>query len=160
MYVHKVGLFPISLLVCKFKPYRQTWYQKFLGTYPPLEIFTLLSLCQCMVLVGIQQISTRNDFEQICFMQSQRILPLFLDSLEYELKLIRIQLQIIQIHFLFFVLYYLLIYYVNCRFYLPTNFHFFSQQVFNNILNATSNILSVNTSIVVRSQRNFNSSAR
>ena len=28
--------FFLSLLVCKFKPYRQTWYQNFMGTYPPL----------------------------------------------------------------------------------------------------------------------------
>ena len=26
----------INLLVFKFNPFRQTWYQKFLGTYPPL----------------------------------------------------------------------------------------------------------------------------
>ena len=33
---HVCPLFSISLLVCEFKPYRQTWYQKFVGTYPPL----------------------------------------------------------------------------------------------------------------------------
>ena len=28
MFVPKIWLFPISLLVCEFKSYRQTWYQK------------------------------------------------------------------------------------------------------------------------------------
>ena len=29
-------------LVCKFKPYRQTWYQKFIRTYLPLKTLQLL----------------------------------------------------------------------------------------------------------------------
>ena len=36
MFVLKIRLFPISLLVCEFNPHRQTWYQTFMGTYPPL----------------------------------------------------------------------------------------------------------------------------
>ena len=28
--------FSINLLVCEFYPQGQTWYQKFIGTYPPL----------------------------------------------------------------------------------------------------------------------------
>ena len=37
IFVPEVRLFSISLLVCEFNPHRQTWYQKFIGTYPPLE---------------------------------------------------------------------------------------------------------------------------
>ena len=33
MFVPKVWLFSVRLLVCEFKPCRQTWYQKFIGTY-------------------------------------------------------------------------------------------------------------------------------
>ena len=36
IFVPEVRLFSISLLVCEFNPHRQTWYQKFTGTYPPL----------------------------------------------------------------------------------------------------------------------------
>ena len=36
IFVPKVRLFSISLLVCEFSLHRQTWYQKFLWTYPPL----------------------------------------------------------------------------------------------------------------------------
>ena len=37
IFVPEVRLFSISLLVCEFNPHRQTWYQKFIGTYPPLH---------------------------------------------------------------------------------------------------------------------------
>ena len=42
----EVRLFPISLLACKFNPHRhdKTWYQKFIGTYPPL-LSTITPLC-------------------------------------------------------------------------------------------------------------------
>ena len=36
MFVPTVLLLSISLLVCEFNPHGQTWYQKFIGTYPPL----------------------------------------------------------------------------------------------------------------------------
>ena len=32
--------FSIILLVCEFYPHGRTWYQKFIGTYPPLELET------------------------------------------------------------------------------------------------------------------------
>ena len=38
IFVPEVRLFSISSLVCEFNPHRQTWYQKFVGTYPPLGI--------------------------------------------------------------------------------------------------------------------------
>ena len=37
MFVPNVWLFSIILLLCEFYPHRQTWYQKFLGTYLPLN---------------------------------------------------------------------------------------------------------------------------
>ena len=37
MFVPEDRLFSISLLVCEFNPHRQTWYQKFKGTYSPLK---------------------------------------------------------------------------------------------------------------------------
>ena len=37
MFLPKAGLFSISLLVCKFYKHKQTCYQNFLGTYPPLS---------------------------------------------------------------------------------------------------------------------------
>ena len=42
----KSGFFSISLLVCEFNPHAQTWYQKFIGTYPPLITVRLDIFCQ------------------------------------------------------------------------------------------------------------------
>ena len=48
IFVPEVRLFSISLLVCGFNPHRQTWYQKFIGTYPPLKkTKTCKSTCSC-----------------------------------------------------------------------------------------------------------------
>ena len=56
MFVPKIRLFYTSLLVSKFKAYRQTLYQKFLSTYQPLNfikesIIVLLLLSDISVLV-------------------------------------------------------------------------------------------------------------
>ena len=40
MFVPKVWLFFITLLAIEFNPNRQTWYQKFIGTYMPLAVAT------------------------------------------------------------------------------------------------------------------------
>ena len=37
MFVPTVRLFSITLLICEFNPHRQTWYQKFIRTYSPLN---------------------------------------------------------------------------------------------------------------------------
>ena len=36
MFVPKLWLFCISLMACEFNPHRETWHQKFAGTYPLL----------------------------------------------------------------------------------------------------------------------------
>ena len=41
MFVPKVQLFSIILLVCEFYPQGQTWHQKFLGTYSPMQYITV-----------------------------------------------------------------------------------------------------------------------
>ena len=43
----KSGFFHYFILVCEFYPHRQTWYQKFIRTYPPLH---LLGKMACILL--------------------------------------------------------------------------------------------------------------
>ena len=44
MFVSKVQFFSVSLLVCEFHNHGQTWYQKFIGTYPPLSLLVTTNM--------------------------------------------------------------------------------------------------------------------
>ena len=60
MCVPKVRHFPISLLVCEFSPHRQTCYQNFIRTYPPLR--SLLKMCKSQsYITGLVYIRLHHD---------------------------------------------------------------------------------------------------
>ena len=49
-------------MVCEFNPHRQTWYQKFIGTYLPLHRgINLITVC-CVIIHPISSVSKTIKF--------------------------------------------------------------------------------------------------